>query len=294
MANQDQDTKTEEKVETKPEAAPEAAPEAKTETKTATIEEIREVAEDKKVRKVLDDIFADLHPRLAEEKTNVADIFTPDSATDFLVRITDLEKLLSEEDDFEDTLKKFQNQIDSTEKIRDEALAELFEKIRPIETSYRQLWYFYDNSIVPDGKERKPVEFFIVNGDTKAMKDRESMILENIRKFVKSRNDNFNFRDDICNLVMPGEINMMVREALEEEAWKWGMLLITDLGDEKSYKDMKNQFRPGGKYEFLKRPDEKAASDVVMAGHLKIRDAHWFEQEEDEDTDLYAPASIIF
>ena len=78
---------------------------------------------------------------------------------------------------------------------------------------------------------------------------------------------------------MPGEIPMMVREALEEEAWKWGMLLVTDLGDEQSYKDVVDQFRPGGRYEFLKRPDDQAASDVVMVGNLKLRDAHWFEKE---------------
>ena len=76
-------------------------------------------------------------------------------------------------------------------------------------------------------------------------------------------------------------------------AWKRGMLLITDLGDEKSYKEVVNHFRTGGRYEFLKRPDNKAATDVVMVGHLKLRDAHWFEKGDETD-DLYAPASVIF
>src|SRR5262249_5629171 len=116
-------------------------------------------------------------------------------------------------------------------------------------------WLFFEHLVVRGGKTRKPVEFFIYNADPQTMRDRESATLEAIRRFVTNRNDNFNFRDDICNLVVPGEIPMIIREALEEEAWKWGMLLITDLGDEASYKKVVEQLRRGGRYEFLKRPE---------------------------------------
>lgn len=259
---------------------------------TATIEEIFSVAETPQVSKLLGEIFPDFHPRLGEKKTAISDIFTPDTAAEFLTRITDFQALVSEDDTYEQTLGKFQAQIDTLEKVRDEVLRNLFEELRPIETSYRQIWLFFENSVVPDGKQRKPVEFFVFNADTSAMKNRESVSLEAIRRFVKNRNDNFNFRDDICNIAVPGAIPDMIREALEEEAWKWGMLLITDLADEKSYKDVESQFRPGGRYEFLKRPDDKAASDVVMVGTLKLRDAHWFENMDGDD--LYSPASLIF
>ncbi len=264
------------------------------EAKTATIDEIFAVAEAPQVRKVLADIFTDLHPRLSEQKSNLESIFTAESATEFLQRITELENVLSESDEYEQTLDKFQGQIDSAERVRDQVLAQVFEQIRPLEASYRQLWLFFENSVVPDGKQRKPVEFHAFNADPKTMKDRESVTLEAIRRFIASRNDNFNFRDDVCNIVVPGSMTMEIREALEEEAWKWGSLLVTDLGDEQSYKEVVNQFRPGGRYEFLKRPDNKAASDVVMVGTLKLRDAHWFEKNINEEEDLYAPASLIF
>jgi hypothetical protein len=265
---------------------------AQQEVKTATIAELFADAE-APVRKVLDEIFVAIHPRLGEQKTSVDTIFTPETAGEFLSRLTDFESLLSEADSYEETLQKFQGQIDQAEKVRDEVMEKLFEEIRPLESTYRQIWLFFENSVVPDGKQRKPVEFFIYNADSQKMLNRESATLEAIRRFVTNRNDNFNFRDDICNLVVPGEIPMMVREALEEEAWKWGMLLITDLGDEESYKRVVDQFRPGGRYEFLKRPDDQAASDVVMVGTLKLRDSHWFEKENDDDG-LYAPASLIF
>jgi hypothetical protein len=265
---------------------------AQQEEKTATIAEIFADAE-APVRKVLDEIFVAIHPRLGEQKTTIETIFTPETASEFLSRLTDFESLLTEEDGYDETLKKFQGRIDQAEKVRDEVMAKLFEEIRPLESSYRQIWLFFENSVVPDGKQRKPVEFFIYNADSQSMRDRESATLEAVRRFVASRNDNFNFRDDICNLVVPGEIQMMIREALEEEAWKWGMLLITDLGDEESYKRVVDQFRPGGRYEFLKRPDNQAASDVVMVGTLKLRDTHWFEKENSDDG-LYAPASLVF
>lgn len=266
---------------------------AQQEEKTATIAEIFADAE-APVRKVLDEIFVAIHPRLGEQKTAIETIFTPETANEFLSRLTDFESLLTEADSYDETLKKFQGQIDQAEKVRDEVMETLFEEIRPLESSYRQIWLFFENSVVPDGKQRKPVEFFIYNADPQAMRNRESATLEAVRRFVTNRNDNFNFRDDICNLVVPGEIPMMIREALEEEAWKWGMLLITDLGDEESYKKVVDQFRPGGRYEFLKRPDDQAASDVVMVGTLKLRDAHWFEKKSEDADDLYAPASLIF
>jgi Type VI secretion system, TssC, VipB len=264
---------------------------AQQEVKTATVAEIFADAE-APVRKVLDEIFVAIHPRLGEQKTAVDTIFTPETANEFLSRLTDFESLLSEADSYDETLQKFQGQIDQAEKVRDQVMERLFEEIRPLESTYRQIWLFFENSVVPDGKQRKPVEFFIYNADPQAMRNRESATLEAIRRFVTNRNDNFNFRDDICNVVVPGEIPMMIREALEEEAWKWGMLLITDLGDEESYKKVVDQFRPGGRYEFLKRPDNQAASDVVMVGTLKLRDAHWFEKENGDD--LYAPASLVF
>jgi hypothetical protein len=262
------------------------------EVKTATVAELFADAE-APVRKVLDEIFVAIHPRLGEQKTAIETIFTPETAGEFLSRLTDFESLLTEADSYDETLKKFQRQIDQAEGVRDEMMAKLFEEIRPIESSYRQIWLFFENSVVPDGKQRKPVEFFIYNSDPQTMRDRESVTLEAVRRFVTNRNDNFNFRDDICNLVVPGEIPMMIREALEEEAWKWGMLLITDLGDEESYKKAVEQFRPGGRYEFLKRPDDQAASDVVIVGTLKLRDTHWFEKENGDDG-LYAPASLVF
>jgi len=266
---------------------------AKQEVKTATVAELFAGAE-APVRKVLDEIFVAIHPRLGEQKTAIETIFTPETASEFLSRLTDFESLLSDADSYDETLKKFQRQIDQAEGVRDEVMAKLFEEVRPLESSYRQIWLFFENSVVPDGKQRKPVEFFIYNADPQAMRDRESATLEAVRRFVTNRNDNFNFRDDICNLVVPGEIPMMIREALEEEAWKWGMLLITDLGDEESYKKVVEQFRPGGRYEFLKRPEDQAASDVVMVGTLKLRDAHWFEKQSEDTDDLYAPASLIF
>jgi hypothetical protein len=263
------------------------------EVKTATVGELFADAE-APVRKVLDEIFMAIHPRLGEQKTAIETIFTPETASEFLSRLTDFESLLSEADSFDETLKKFQGQIDQAEGVRDGVMAKLFEEIRPLESSYRQLWLFFENSVVPDGKQRKPVEFFIYNADPQAMRNRESATLEAVRRFVTNRNDNFNFRDDICNVVVPGEIPMMIREAFEEEAWKWGMLLITDLGDEESYKKVVEQFRPGGRYEFLKRPEEQAASDVVVVGTLKLRDAHWFEKQSEDVEDLYAPASLAF
>ncbi len=253
-----------------------------------------EILGDSPARDLLQDIFADLHPGLIDESRDISSIFTRQTASEFLSQLTNFEKLVSEEDSFQQTIDKIQGQIDSAEQVRDQLLAQVYKQVRPIERSYRQLMLFFENSKVPDGKVRKPVELFVFNGDTKAMKDVFSMGVASIENFVRTRNDNFNFRDDICNLVIPGYVPQQVREKFEDVANAWGMLLIGDLDDEKSFKNVERNFLPGGKYEFMKRPEDRAAADVVTMGYLQLRKSHWFEKEIDNGDDLYGPPSLAF
>jgi hypothetical protein len=243
---------------------------------------------------LLHDIFADLHPGFIDESRELASIFSPQSAKDFLKQLTNFEGILSVDDSYDVTLKKLQTQIDTAESMRDQLLDQLFEEIRPLERSYRELRLFFENSKVPDGKVRKPVELYIWNGDQSAMKDVFSANISAIENFVRRRNDNFNFRDDICNLVVPGHLPQQVREKLEDICNAWGMLLITDIDDEKSFKNVERNFLPGGKYEFMKRPEDRAAADVVMMGYLMLRSSYWFEKAPTGGEGLYGPPSLVF
>ena len=253
-----------------------------------------EILGESAAKELLQEIFSDLRPGCMDESRTISSIFTPQSAADFLKQLMDLENLLSVEDTYEQTVKKIQEQIDKAEAIRDELLEKLFAQIRPIERSYRQIQLFFENSKVMDGKVRKPVELYVLNADPKAMKDVFSMNIAAVENFVRKRNDNFNFRDDICNLVVPGFVPQPVREKFEDIANQWGMLLITDVDDEKSFKNLERNFLPGGKYEFMKRPEDRAAADVVCAGYLMARPRHWFEKTLDGGDDLYIPPSLVF
>ena len=245
-------------------------------------------------RELLQDIFADLHPGLTNEKRDLASIFSAQSAKEFLSQLTNFEQLISADDSYDQTVKKLQGQIDSAEGIRDQLLAQIFDQIRPLELSYRQIQLFFENSKVGDGKIRKPVELFILNADPKAMQDIFSMNIAALEHFIVQRNDNFNFRDDICNLVVPGYYPQPIREKFEQIANAWGMLLIGDLDDETSFKNVERNFLPGGKYEFLKRPEDQAAADVCLMGYLQVRAAHWFEKNSDVSDGLYSPPSMVF
>ena len=245
-------------------------------------------------RELLQDIFADLHPGLTNEKRDLASIFSAQSAKEFLSQLTNFEQLISADDSYDQTVKKLQGQIDSAEGIRDQLLSQIFDQIRPLELSYRQIQLFFENSKVGDGKIRKPVELFILNADPKAMQDIFSMNIAALEHFIVQRNDNFNFRDDICNLVVPGYYPQPIREKFEQIANAWGMLLIGDLDDETSFKNVERNFLPGGKYEFLKRPEDQAAADVCLMGYLQVRAAHWFEKNSDVSDGLYSPPSMVF
>ena len=266
-------------------------PPTQTATATRTTEQI---LGNSPAKELLQDIFADLHPGLTNEKRDISSIFSAQSAKEFLGQLTNFEQLISAEDTYDQTVKKLQGQIDRAEGVRDELLAQVFEQIRPLELSYRQVQLFFENSKVGDGKVRKPVELFLLNADPKAMEDIFSMSVAAIENFVVNRNDNFNFRDDICNLVVPGYYPQPIREKLEQLSNTWGMLLIGDLDDETSFKNVERNFLPGGKYEFMKRPEDAAASDVCLMGYLQMRPAHWFEKGDTDKEGLYGPPSMTF
>jgi hypothetical protein len=246
--------------------------------------------------KAIEEIFNVIHP--APAKTQLTEIFTAESAAQFTKRVADLSSLLSSKDDYAAALKKIDAQIKKLEATRDEVLKQIYEKIRPIERSYRQIQLFFENAEVRDNVQRPPVEFFIFNADTKAIKDPvNSPTVVAVNEFVESRNDQFNFRQFICNMILPGYVPDAVRKRFEDICNQWGMLLIGDLKDEQSFKRLSDQFRTdGGAYEFLKRQEDKAAADVVVAGYIKLRDKHWFESADDasDDADLYGPASMLF
>lgn len=256
----------------------------------------QEIIGTRSAAKAIEEIFNVIHP--APTKTALKDIFTAESASQFLDRVANFSALLSDTDSYAEALKKLDEAIAKAEKTRDDVLSQLYEKLRPLERSYRQLHLFFENADVRDGVQRPPVEFFIFNADTKAItKDADSSTIVALDEFVQSRNDSFNFRQFICNLVVPGYVPDNVRKRLEDIANQWGMLLIGDLKDEKSFRSLSDQFRTdGGAYEFLKRPEDKAAADVVVAGFVKLRDKHWFEKPdgENDDADLFAPASMLF
>ncbi len=253
-----------------------------------------QILQNSPARELLQDIFADLHPALTNEKRDLSSIFSAQSAKEFLAQLTNFEKLISTGDSYDDTVRKLQSQIDQAESMRDELLRQIFDQIRPLELSYRQLQLFFENSKVGDGKVRKPVELFLLNADPQAMQDVFSMNIAALENFVVQRNDNFNFRDDICNVVVPGYYPQPIREKLEQLANAWGMLLIGDLDDEKSFKNVERNFLPGGKYEFLKRPEDQAAADVCLMGYLQLRPAHWFEKGAEQQEGLYGPPSLVF
>ena len=260
----------------------------------AKVRTAQDIIGERKSAKAIEEIFNVIHP--APPKTELAEIFTPETAGQFLTRVADFAELLTEQDEYEQALKKLDDAIAHAESIRDQVLRELYEKIRPLEQSYRELALFFDNAEVQDNVQRPPVEFYIFNADSSVIENEaDSSTVIAVDEFIQTRNDSFNFRQYICNLVVPGYVPDSVRTRFEDIANKWGMLLIGDLRDELNFRALSDQFRTdGGAYEFLKRPEDRAASDVVLAGWVKMRDGYWFEEDKGDGTDLFAPASMVF
>lgn len=175
----------------------------------------------KSAGKAIEEIFNVIHP--APPKTSLGEIFTPESAGQFLDRVASFSALLSQSDSHAQALKKLDAAIADMEKVRDEVLRAVYKQIRPLEKSYKQIQLFFENSEVRDNVQRPPVEFFIFNADTKAItSDVDSATIVALDEFVQGRNDSFNFRQFICNLVVPGYIPDSVRKRFEDISNKWG------------------------------------------------------------------------
>ena len=171
--------------------------------------------------KAIEEIFNVIHP--APSRTALGEIFTAESAQQFFNRVGKLQTLLSEEDSHAAALAKLDERIKALESTRDKVLADLFEKIRPIERSYRSLQLFFENADVRDSVQRPPVGFYIFNADTSVIKkDVDSSTIVAVDEFVQSRNDTFNFRQFICNMVVPGYVPDNVRRRFEDIANQWG------------------------------------------------------------------------
>lgn len=254
-----------------------------------------EIAERTAVSDVVVDIFRGL--TAADLDQDFSELFNSKSARQFLERLGSAAELLTSTDNYEQALTKIDNEIARLESVRDQLLSELFKKVRPLERSYRELNLFFANADVPTAKMQEPIEFYVFNADVTAMTEpTESETFTAVKNWIKKRNDSFNFRTAISNLVVPGYVKENVRKALEIEADRWGMLLIGDLSDEKTFDDLLRQFNPDdGKYTFLKRPQDQAASNVILANWLKLRDRHWFEEDRGGTKDgLYGPSSMMF
>jgi len=255
----------------------------------------REILGSSPTKSVAQEIFSELYAGLQQDTESLSAIFTPQRAAQFLADLTNIQALLSQTDSYDQTIAKLDAQIAKAEAVRDELMAQLFEQIRPLERSYREVVLFFENTKAYDGRTRKPAELYLFNADPKASKDTRSTTIEAVETFVKQRNDSFNFRKTICTLVVPGFIPNAIRDKYESVAYAYGLLMVTDTDDEKTFKTLDKQFRTGGKYEFLKRPEDKAAADVATAGYLKFRDGYWFEKKDgrvDEGDDLFGPPSM--
>ena len=106
---------------------------------------------------------------------------TPANGIEFLARMTDPDRLKYT---WKDALAKIDARIEALEGLRGELLAAIFERMRPIEVSYRQVGLFFENAVSPDDVSGRRVELAILNADPAVMAD-ESKGLDEIGRVYR-------------------------------------------------------------------------------------------------------------
>lgn len=268
-----------------------------TATAVSTVSEILAPAQ-APTRALLKELLEEMHPGLPSSPNPLTSLFQPQSAAIFLKQLNDLERLFTESDTYEQTIGKLQDSISKAEATRDKLLAKVFDQLRPVEKAYRSIDLFFENAKV--GSAPANAELHVLNADPSVIEYKKET-QEAIEAFIDKRNNTFNFRSAICNLVIPGFLPGNLQDSFEKLASDWGMLLISDLDDHRSTKDVKNHFNVGGNYEFLTRNEDQAAAHVALVGWLQVREKYGFENipgpmgdKARSDDGLYIPPSLLF
>ena len=183
-------------------------------------------------RKAIEEIFNVIHP--APSKSALKDIFTAESAGQFIKRVADLSSLLSTADSYDQVLKKLDAQIGRLEATRDEVLSQIYEKIRPIERSYRQL---HCSSRTPKSGTASSGRRWSSSSSTPTPSRSQRRQQHHDRRGRRVR------QVAERQLQLPpvhlqhgaaGLRGGQVRKRFEDIANQWGMLLIGDLKDDQS------------------------------------------------------------
>jgi len=200
-----------------------------------------------------------------------------------------LEPAFSETDTWQDILARLEREIRRAEELRDELLRRVFQELRPIEQAWRSLMLFFSNLSSDEENLSSDPELHVFNIDGPNLKPSS---VDSVENFIHQRNENLAFQDDISVLVVCGLPPTRLRRRFEELAEGCGLLLLSDLGDERSWKDLAPAFLPGGKY-FFASDQGSSPPHVCGMSHFQLRPAHWFETAADE-TGLFGPSSLAF
>ena len=141
--------------------------------KAATaVKSAQDIIGTKKSAKAIEEIFNVIHP--APARTSLDQIFTQESAGQFLDRVASFSRLLNEQQGYDQALAALDGAIEQAEGVRDQVMAELYRQIRPVERSYRLVQLFFENAEVRDTLQRPPVEFHVFNADSRAIRSSAS------------------------------------------------------------------------------------------------------------------------
>jgi hypothetical protein len=208
--------------------------------------------------------------------------------------LAQLDDPLQQEDTHEAGTSKIQAQISRVGQTCDDILEQVFEHVRPVERSYRDVALFFMNAGNAEDRGGTSAQLWILNCDASAMKDRYSAYaLAATEHFLRHRNDNLKYQGQVSTLVVPGTVQRPIRERLEEVTERWGVVLVGHIGDEKTIDAIRQNCRAGQKYEFVKFAGDHSLQPVFTVGSLQLRPPHWFEHGVAVEDGLVGTPSLV-
>jgi hypothetical protein len=208
--------------------------------------------------------------------------------------LAQLDDPLRGEDTHETAAARIQAQISRSEEACDNLLGQAFEQVRAIERSYRTISLFLLNAASMEDQARPPAELWILNCDASAMTNpRSSRAFAATERFLRDKNDSFSFQGHVCTLAVPAALERSTRECLEEVANRYGAVLISQIGSESTVTAIRQNFRVGRTYGFVKFVDPQDFRHVLAVGSLQLRPPHWFEHGGDVQEGLLGSSSVV-
>jgi len=204
-----------------------------------------------------------------------------------VARLRVWEDALAASEDLESLIEKTQQRLEKLESVLNGNLKSVYEKLRPMELTYRAIDGFFGNAQVEAG-DKIEVSFINASAEQLLDPDDRSVFDEGLAASIQTRFRDWTLKETFANLVIPGWVgNVQALDRLGILGSQNKVQVYTDIDNFESFKQLQDNLDVKD-LQGIKGADLHKQYLVLTGNWVLGRKAHKFEDE-----DLWLPPSAL-